>query len=349
MPAPAKEASSYLLPFREEPARRFARLFGHCGARQRGRPQARRCGVHREHGGRTTSTRAPARHHRTDQETAQALEGALRDSAGRRCRSARCEHRPPEGGLRLSRPGLAVAGHGEAALETEPFRSVIEVRRGSGAWRPCWSSRSRQPLPRSAIDVVQLTLLFAIEVVAMLGAGVSSRDAVLGQGMGEAAAAARWRDLEPRGRREGDLRRRSRRPRGPSGKGAMGPARAGGCGSGRDTGVRRRDRAERRGEQRPAVDGDLGDPAALEEVLADLEGRGVFCRRVKVDVAFTARRVRSLRDELLAMLRSVRPRPARLNMRSTVTGEALKGPECDAAYWARNLREPVPSAGATRG
>ena len=40
-----------------------------------------------------------------------------------------------------------------------------------------------------------------------------------------------------------------------------------------------------------------GDPAALEEVLADLEGRGVFCRRVKVDVASHSPQMNALRSE----------------------------------------------------
>ncbi len=84
-----------------------------------------------------------------------------------------------------------------------------------------------------------------------------------------------------------------------------------------------------------------GDPAALEEVLAALEARSVFCRRVKVDVASHSPQMDPLRDDLFSTLRNVRPRAGQLAMRSTVTGEALKGPECDASYWVKNLREPV--------
>src|ERR1041384_117437 len=42
-------------------------------------------------------------------------------------------------------------------------------------------------------------------------------------------------------------------------------------------------------------------------------------------------------------------RGARVAGRSTVTGEGVRGPELDAAYWVNNLREPVLFAAATQG
>lgn len=84
-----------------------------------------------------------------------------------------------------------------------------------------------------------------------------------------------------------------------------------------------------------------GEPAAVEAVLADLQARGVFGRRVIVDVASHSPQVDKLRRPLLDLLAPIRPRPARLPVYSTVTGELLAGPEMDAHYWANNLRRPV--------
>ncbi len=92
-----------------------------------------------------------------------------------------------------------------------------------------------------------------------------------------------------------------------------------------------------------------GDPAALAQVLAKLEGRGVFCRRVKVDVASHSPQMDPLLDELVSKVAGVAPRPAQVPIRSTVTGEMLAGPELTARYWADNLRQPVRFAQAVKG
>jgi acyl transferase domain-containing protein/acyl carrier protein len=91
-----------------------------------------------------------------------------------------------------------------------------------------------------------------------------------------------------------------------------------------------------------------GDPAALDELLATLEQAGVFFRRVKVDVASHSPQMDPLRQDLLTALRNVRPHTAGIAMRSTVTGEAVSGLELDAAYWVRNLRDPVLFSSATQ-
>lgn len=84
-----------------------------------------------------------------------------------------------------------------------------------------------------------------------------------------------------------------------------------------------------------------GDPTALEEVLAKLDDRAIFFRRIKVDVASHSPQMNSLLDDLRAELQDVRGQAGTLKMRSTVTGEFAIGPELDAAYWAKNLRDPV--------
>ncbi len=84
-----------------------------------------------------------------------------------------------------------------------------------------------------------------------------------------------------------------------------------------------------------------GDPEALKGLLERLEARGIFCRLVKVDVASHSPQMDALRSELLDVLAPVAPQRAAIPFMSTVEGRQLEGPELDAAYWMRNLREPV--------
>ncbi|MFS8069262.1 MAG: acyltransferase domain-containing protein, partial [Byssovorax sp.] len=84
-----------------------------------------------------------------------------------------------------------------------------------------------------------------------------------------------------------------------------------------------------------------GDAAALAEVMAGLQRQGVFCQHIKVDYASHSPYMDGLRDELGEALGGLRPRPAKVPFFSTVTGNVCDGAELDAAYWVRNLREPV--------
>ncbi|MCD0451743.1 SDR family NAD(P)-dependent oxidoreductase [Actinocorallia sp. API 0066] len=82
-----------------------------------------------------------------------------------------------------------------------------------------------------------------------------------------------------------------------------------------------------------------GDPAAIAELLAALESEGIQARRIAVDYASHSPQVEAVRDDLLAALGPIAPRPPRIPLYSTVTGAPFE--ELDAAYWYRNLREPV--------
>jgi myxalamid-type polyketide synthase MxaD len=84
-----------------------------------------------------------------------------------------------------------------------------------------------------------------------------------------------------------------------------------------------------------------GDPAALEEVLESLKGRNVFSRLLNDSYAFHSYQMSPLRNELVEALRDLRPEVASVPVYSTVTGGVGDGENLDAAYWGRNLREPV--------
>ncbi|AGC46258.1 polyketide synthase [Myxococcus stipitatus DSM 14675] len=84
-----------------------------------------------------------------------------------------------------------------------------------------------------------------------------------------------------------------------------------------------------------------GAPEALQQVMARLQARNVFCRAIKVDVASHSPQVEPLLPDLMDVLAGLQPKAARLPVYSTVTGGLTDGMDWDAAYWRRNLREPV--------
>ncbi|WP_051855297.1 type I polyketide synthase [Streptomyces sp. NRRL B-1347] len=84
-----------------------------------------------------------------------------------------------------------------------------------------------------------------------------------------------------------------------------------------------------------------GDPAALDELMADCERDGVRTRRVAVDYASHSPQVERLRADLLAELATLRPRAGKIPLYSTVTGDVLAGDELTADHWFRNLRRTV--------
>ncbi|MFI9724512.1 type I polyketide synthase [Streptomyces sp. NPDC052396] len=84
-----------------------------------------------------------------------------------------------------------------------------------------------------------------------------------------------------------------------------------------------------------------GDPAALDELLADCARDEVRARRVAVDYASHSPQVEALHQDLLAALAGIRPRAGDIPLYSTVTGDVLPGGELTGEYWYRNLRQTV--------
>ncbi len=72
-----------------------------------------------------------------------------------------------------------------------------------------------------------------------------------------------------------------------------------------------------------------------------LQNRGAFCRFLRVRHAFHSAQMDPVRDELLAALEGIRPRPATLPLFSTVTGRRIEGLELGPEYWWDNVRRTV--------
>ncbi|MGA4839078.1 type I polyketide synthase [Streptomyces sp. G45] len=84
-----------------------------------------------------------------------------------------------------------------------------------------------------------------------------------------------------------------------------------------------------------------GSSGALDALLADCAAEDIAARRVAVDHAPHTGLADEAAAELLGVLGEITPGTARVPLYSTVTGEVVDPAGLDAAYWVRNLREPV--------
>ncbi|WP_435841811.1 type I polyketide synthase [Streptomyces hygroscopicus] len=91
-----------------------------------------------------------------------------------------------------------------------------------------------------------------------------------------------------------------------------------------------------------------GDPGALDEMVAQLEGEEIRVRRVPVDYASHSAHVEEIHQELLRVLAGIEPRSSQVPFYSTVSGELIDTAGLDAEYWYRNLRQTVELEATTR-
>lgn len=237
-------------------------------------------------------------------------------------------------------------GMGRTLLQEEPaFReALLECDRAIRA-ESAWSvlAELEAPPERSRlqrIDVVQPVLFaFQVALAALWRAWGVEPDLVVGHSMGEVAAACVAGAL-PLQHGAAIICRRSQLLSRISGQGEMALVEL----------SLEEAQAELRGlEDRLSVavtNGSRatvvsGDPAAMSSLAARLEAKGIFCRRIKVDVASHSPQVDPLLPELRARLADVHSRPGTLGMLSTVTGELCDGIDLNGQYWADNLRRPV--------
>jgi Polyketide synthase modules and related proteins len=84
-----------------------------------------------------------------------------------------------------------------------------------------------------------------------------------------------------------------------------------------------------------------GDTDQLKRISAELTGRDVFNKFLRVEVAYHSPQMDPLHDELLASLADLSPQAARLPLYSTAEGALSPGTEWTAEYWWRNVRHSV--------
>src|SRR6266404_5277889 len=91
-----------------------------------------------------------------------------------------------------------------------------------------------------------------------------------------------------------------------------------------------------------------GDADALNRVESALTRQRVVFQRLALDYAFHSATMDPVRDDLIESLGGLEPRPVAIPMYSTVTGALICAADLGAAYWWRNVREPVNFEAAIR-
>lgn len=94
------------------------------------------------------------------------------------------------------------------------------------------------------------------------------------------------------------------------------------------------------------VAGPVAQLAAFEDLL---QAEGHTWRRLDLDYAFHSSAMDPIEGELRQSLANLDVRTTRVDFHSSVTGGRLAGAQLDAAYWWRNIREPVAFASAVNG
>ncbi|MEZ4644657.1 MAG: type I polyketide synthase [Chloroflexota bacterium] len=84
-----------------------------------------------------------------------------------------------------------------------------------------------------------------------------------------------------------------------------------------------------------------GDADALAELIPTLQEAGIFARMLTVNYAFHSPVMEPFRQQLSAALQGIVTHAAAIPIYSTVRGGQAQPGDYDAAYWGRNIREPV--------
>ena len=84
-----------------------------------------------------------------------------------------------------------------------------------------------------------------------------------------------------------------------------------------------------------------GKTATVETLVSAWRARSVECQMMPVDYAFHSAQMQPHSEELVRTLTWLKPRDARIPILSTVTGRSEAGTKFNAAYWGRNISDPV--------
>ncbi|MFN0021880.1 MAG: SDR family NAD(P)-dependent oxidoreductase [Pirellulaceae bacterium] len=84
-----------------------------------------------------------------------------------------------------------------------------------------------------------------------------------------------------------------------------------------------------------------GDPEPLEQIARMLEGRGVFNRPVRVQVAYHSHHMEPIKEMMREALDDIQGVETFTPLYSTVTGQCESGRHLGPDYWYRNARLPV--------
>ncbi len=254
--------------------------------------------------------------------------------------------RPPWLAFVFSPQGGQWLGMGRALMRSEPvFRAKIEacdvaIQR-HGGWSVLDELNADTPGPRSGeVDRIQpATFAVQVALAALWEAQGVRPDVVVGHSLGEIAAAhvAGILDLDDAAR---VICHYSRLQAMTAGNGGMAIVELSMADAERRSAkfVGRVCLAGSNGTHSSVLS---GEPMALDSLIAELRGEGIFAMRVDVNVAAHSPQMDPILPEMRAVLAGIRAGRVATPMLSTCTGVYLDGREVDGDYFARNLRQIV--------
>ncbi len=247
--------------------------------------------------------------------------------------------------------GMARGALAQSAAFRRAFAPVDAALAPLLGWSPLAMLRAGVTAEQLAATDIAQPLLFAIQAATLgvLATQGIRPDMVLGHSVGEVAAAhaAGVLDLPAAARLVVARSRHQQRMRGIGRMAALGASAAdaaamieglGAAGAGLEIAA----------FNAPAAVTLAGPAEALAALRSVAEARRHSFIPLDLDFAFHSSAMDPVRDALVADLAGLPATAARVPLVSTVTGEALEGGEADAAYWWRNLRQPVRFEGAVR-
>lgn len=84
-----------------------------------------------------------------------------------------------------------------------------------------------------------------------------------------------------------------------------------------------------------------GDEASIDALRPLVKGAGGLFKKLALPYAFHSSRMGPLEDEIVRTLSDIVPQSPKIGFYSTVEGARTQGAATDAAYWWRNIRQPV--------
>ncbi|MCH7866542.1 MAG: acyltransferase domain-containing protein [Myxococcales bacterium] len=276
------------------------------------------------------------------------LEAYLAGTPSPACQSGRARAGGP-GPLVFVFPGQGGqwAGMGADLLDrSSAFRTSIEASDAAYRKHVDWSlvdvlrDSLRDGGPFERLSVLQPVLVAVqIALADMLADCGIVPDAVMGQSVGEIAAAA-VAGVFPREEIARLVCLRGAAVEHAAGKGAMGLIALSEDET-REAIASAGDRLEVAGQNGPASTLIAGDRDPLISMIKRLEARGVFARTLDVDFASHCFHMDPLLEAFSAELGALAPNEASCSIYSTVEGDVISGPALGTDYWLRNLRQRV--------
>ena len=84
-----------------------------------------------------------------------------------------------------------------------------------------------------------------------------------------------------------------------------------------------------------------GDETAIDKLQSIAEQKGIFNRRLRVDVAYHSHHMRLIEEDYLSCLQGIKPRSSHVQFYSSLKGDIVEATALEPVYWVENLTSTV--------